>query len=271
MLVNNETLVAYLDGQLSTEEMDRITDLAASSPDLAAELEVLRAADARLAAQFAAVDQNPIRQDTLDLIKNFGASNAPAPEVNETNIVALKPRNRVMAAIVDNISWGQAIAASIVLVVGIGTGMQLTAPLNGDAGTYAALQSAGLITPASPLYDVLENKPSLTAATLAGANGTVATPIMSFRAKEGTYCREFIVISGPAHSRNVACRANSGWLIKIAIATAGAGLAASVADGFVPASSAEDALMDNVILDLMVGDALDGGLEKTLIDRGWNN
>lgn len=271
MTVNEETMIAYLDGELSTEEMDRITGLVASLPGLAAKLEALRASDTRLAEQFAAVDQKPIRQDTLDLIKNFGAGNAPTPSIDETNIVTFKPRNRVVAAIAANISWGQAIAASIALFVGIGAGMQLTAPQNGDTSTYVTLQTAGLITPASPLYNVLENTPSLTTATLAGANDTAATPVMSFRAKEGTYCREFTVISGPAHSRNVACRANNGWLIKIAVATAGAGLAAPTGDGFVPASSAEDALMDNVILDLMVGDALDGALEKTLIDRGWNN
>lgn len=286
MTLDDETLAAYLDGELSEAEMDRITDLIASSPEAAARLEALRASDAWLTRQFAAMDRKPIRQNTLDLIENAGLSkntgldenpslgeNPESDPANETasedgtaNVVTFRPRSRMATMIADNLSWGHAVAASVALFVGVGTGMQLSAPQNGH---YASQQTAGLITPASPLFDVLERTPSLTAAALDTAGETTAMPLMSFRAKEGGYCREFQVASATAHSRNVACKDNSGWLIKVTVASAGPAPAAN--GGFTPASTQENALVDSTVLGLMAGDALDRKGEQTLIDHGWRN
>lgn len=266
MTLSDETLSAYLDGELTPQEMDQITDEIASDPALAARLEALRASDAWLSRQFAAADQNPIRSDTLDLIKQFGQEQgSPKPEVDENSkVIAFKPRNR-WAAVTESISWGQAIAASIALFIGIGAGMQFGGSRDIEDG-HATLQTAGLISPASPLYDVLETAPSLRTVSLPDTTAN-ATPIMSFETTDGGYCRELQISTPASHSRSIACRTGDSWLVKATVASAGPAPVGN--SDFVPASAVEQLLIDQTVMALMKGDALSRTDEDQLIERGW--
>lgn len=266
MTLTDEKLSAYLDGELPSEEMDRITDEIATDHMLAARLETLRASDAWLSHQFAAADEKPIRADTLDLIKQFDSKQTGTQEEagKNGNVVTLKPNSR-WASVTEHLSWGHAVAASVALFIGVGAGWQL-----GDTGRsgsdFATLQTAGLILPTSPLYDVLETTPSLETVSLDRETAS-ATALMSFESTDGGYCRELQVSTASSHSRSIACRTGLNWLVKATIASSGPAPASG--SDFVPASSAENALIDQSILSLMKNDALSSEDESRLISRGW--
>lgn len=266
MTLTDETLSTYLDGELPPEEMDRITDEVAASPVLAARLEAFRLSDKRLAHQFAAADKKPIRADTLDMIKQFGTQEwaSTSPSMESDTVVKFKQRTP-WAAVIQRASWGQAVAASIALFIGIATGIQLDG--NGGTANYATLQTAGLITDESPLYSVLEAVPSLERIDL--VSGASATPVMSFESADGGFCRELQVATGNSHSRSVACRSDYGWLVKATVASAGP--APEVTVGFVPASALNSPLIDQTIMGLIKGDALNAIDEGQLIKNGWSS
>lgn len=261
MTITDETLSAYLDGELPTSEMDRITDAVAASPELAARLEALSASNALLGEQFAALDKMPIRRDTMDLIEQFGAADDAGAEKSDDTLVSFPARGR-FAAVRQSFSWGQAIAASLLLAVGVVTGIQLGSD-NGSAPGYGQLQTAGLIEPASPLHRVLESSPSMETTPL---NGADVMPVMTFAATDGGFCREFQMTSSSVQSRNVACRTSGGWLVKASIAITAA--EQGTGDSFVPAG-VEAGLIDQTIMGLIAGDALNSTDEKALIDGRW--
>lgn len=266
MTLTDEKLSAYLDGELPSEEMDRITDEIATDQTLVARLETLRASDAWLSRQFAAADEKPIRADTLDLIKQFDnkQTSTQVKAQENSNVVTLKPNSR-WASMTEHLSWGHAVAASVALFIGVGAGWQLGE--TGRSGSdFATLQTAGLILPASPLYDVLETTPSLETVSLDRETAT-ATALMTFESTDGGYCRELQISTASSHSRSIACRTGVNWLVKATIASSGP--APTSGSDFIPASSAESALIDQTVVSLMKDDALSSKDESRLISKGW--
>lgn len=255
MTFSDEQLSAYLDGVLPDSEMDAITDALANSDELTARLARLRSADAWLQEQFSELDETPIRQETLDLIANHGA--APAAESN--NVVSFqKPAPARTPS--GWPAWGQAIAASVTLVVGVLTGMQID---SGSQPNESPQQVAGLIVVSSPLYPVLQNTASMQSTALSG--GRIATPTLSFASADGTYCRELTIVDARTENRSLACQAEGGWLVRASVTTP----KTPETDGFTTASASTQ-LIDDAVRSLMQGDSLSLDQEKNLIEMGWN-
>lgn len=254
MTFTDEQLSAYLDGALPENEMDAITDALATSDTLAERLANLRGADEWLREEFSAFKDTPIRQETLDLINNHGAS-----ADDTSNIVSFRKPAPAQAPR-SWPAWGQAIAASVTLVVGVLTGMQI----DGDSGPAGgALQMAGLIDASDPLYPVLQSVPSMQATSF--GDGTTATPTLSFAAADGTYCRELSIVGDTTENRSLACQTEGGWLVRASVTAA----RQQSTDGFTTAS-ADTRVIDETIRSLMKGDSLSVDQEKSLIDQGWN-
>lgn len=255
MTFTDEQLSAYLDGALPESEMDAITDALADSDELAQRLANLRSADTWLRQEFAALDEKAMRQETLDLIHHHGA----AEQENTENVVTFR-KPRQAEATRGWPAWGQAVAASVTLAVGVLTGMQM-----GDAIQPAGevLQVAGMIKPSDPLHVVLQSTPSMQSSTFDG--GVTAMPTLSFAAADGSYCRELTITAASTENRSLACQTEGGWLVRASVAmpkvTAG--------DGFTTAS-ADTQLIDDTIRNLMQGDTLTPKQEKALIDSGWH-
>lgn len=272
MTISDETLMAYMDGELSDAEMGEIEQQIETDAGLLARLERLQSADAFLVEKYGAVDAKPIRQDTLDLIAAHSTGESeveitePAAE-DISNVVSFKPKQTQQAEAVRSGWWPQAIAASVALFIGFGAGTQYdTGTVEEDVDVYG-YETAGVIAPSSPLYDVLENSPSLQETNVGGDTSLVAQPLMSFRSRTGSYCREFSVTAPQAASKNVACRGDEIWLIKATVTTAAM---ESAAGGFIPASGTEASLVDAMILELMEGDALGPEDETALINSSWH-
>lgn len=254
MTFSDEQLSAYLDGALPEQEMNAITDAIAKSDELAERLAKLRSADDWLREEFSVLEKTPIRQDTLDLIKNHTETAAQTDD----NIVAFsKPAQATSPRPWP--AWGQAVAASIVLAVGVVTGMQVG---NTPDGVNQTPTMAGLIDASNPLHAVLQTANSMQTVALADGSWSV-TPTMSFATHNG-YCRELSIVSPTTENRSVACQTTGGWLVRASITLP----AQSATDGFTTAS-ADTQLIDNTIRSLMQGDSLSSEQEQALISRGW--
>lgn len=261
MTFTDEQLSAYLDGALPEAEMNAITDAMAQSDALTERLAALQDADTWLRDKFTRLDERPVREETLALIEaadGTTASQETNPEAN--NVISFKPRAQTKPQR-GWPAWGQAVAASITLAVGIITGMQLEISTNKDS---TPLQMAGLITSDSPLYSVLQHTESMQVVTLEDP-GMTATPTMSFASTDGNFCREFTLSASSSESRNLACRVQEGWIVQVSVSSSAT---PTDSESYVPAN-AQDRLLDEAILSLISGDVLSPSAEKKAINKDW--
>lgn len=191
----------------------------------------LKAERRRLSAAFDGVLDEPVP----DRLKALLAE--PAPAANVVSLGAARAQRQGMNSWA---AWG-GMAATLVLGTLIGT--QLMPPSGGDG----RLLARGAI--AKALDQQLASAPG----------GTVAVQV-SFKAKDGRFCRSFSTEA----SAGLACREPDGaWALQQLAATTSAGPGMRQAASSLP--PAVLAAMDG----LMAGDALNAEQEKAARDAGW--
>jgi surface antigen len=196
--VDAATLVAYLDGEVDAGTAARVEAALASDPALAARLESLQRADARLKAAFEPILSAPL--PPLALVPAPGRIAGAAPVAHR------RP------------SW-VAIAAGLAgLIVGFAAGQlgpDMIAPV--EPGTVAAIKAE--------LPDVLEHEVSGTTITfrdtLQGISGSV-TPVRTFKNADGHFCRAYEARASDSEatvvSHGIACRDEDGrWLTRLQV------------------------------------------------------
>ncbi|MFQ5346351.1 MAG: hypothetical protein ACE5ED_00720 [Rhodothalassiaceae bacterium] len=246
-VISDERLGAYLDGELPAHEAADIAAALARSPELAARLARLRDADRLAARALHAIDDRPLPPVVAAML----APGAGTP--------VLRPRFWRAAA------RPLALAASIALLVGFGAGFLLHARFGtGAPASTIAAASLGEIDRDQPLFAVLETTPSGTRKLLAGL-GIEATPTLSFRAKDGRYCREMLIAGRDLARRGLFCRGPGGVWRALAMVTA----PAADETAYVPAADPATALLDRAISARIAGAPLDAAEERRLIEEGW--
>ena len=88
---------------------------------------------------------------------------------------------------------------------------------------------------------------------------------VSFRARNGDYCRTF-VLRGQGTLAGLACRGHEAWRLEVLAQTAGQPAAAA---GYRPAGSALPASVARTLDELIAGEPLDAGAEAAARARGW--
>ncbi len=249
MTVRDAQLSAYLDGELPADEAAAIEAALARSPELRARLDRLRQADDLAARALHGIDRRPLPVAVRDLLAHDGDG---------------VPR-RSRAWIPSPLARPLALAASIALLVGFGAGLLAAAQFGAAAPASAiAAASLGEIASDQPLFRVLETTPSGTRKPLAGLD-LEATPTLSFRAKDGRYCREIVVMGHDLARRGLFCRTGAGtWRALATVAAPGPDETA-----YAPAADAGAALLDRSISELISGAPLDAAAERRLIEQGW--
>jgi hypothetical protein len=229
MSIDPEILMAYADGELSPIEAKRVERAIAADPALGEEVARHRALRAKLSGHFAPVADEPVPDRLAAMLRSSS---------NVVELPVRKPARRIPGWT----RWGGAVAASLVLGLAIGHGLQ-------DPGV---VQTRGdQLYAAGTLAGALDQQ-------LASSQGAVQVPV-SFRDAKGSYCRVFT--SGTADG--IACRDNQGWALR----QTRAGSSAAKTD-YAQAGSADPVLMA-AAQEMMAGDPLDAGAEATARAKGW--
>jgi hypothetical protein len=182
-MIGDDSLIAYLDGELAPAERDKIEEALGADLSLAHRLAQHRATMEAVRQTFDRVLGEPVPDELLKGAEGSSAENIitlPRPAAT---------RRRVWF-------WGGgAIAAS--LLVGLFAGRALSPPeglLGPDLTTRSALTMA--------LNTQLSAEP-----------GRVATVSLSFRSKDGALCRVFALTADT--TAGLACRTGAGWKVRM--------------------------------------------------------
>ena len=246
--IDDETLSAFLDGELSTEQAEQIEQAINDDAELAARVESLAKVNELASQAYQEILHDPIPQHLIDAVRQQQPVRA--------EVISLASRKRFMDYV------PMAVAASVALVVGSLLGYQI-----GDDGadSHSLVQAdAGLIVMQNPLYIALEQTPSLQHYEM--DNGDVIVPVMSFQADDGRYCREFQINSDQNVSVGVACKENNYWNTQVLLA---AGSRPVDSTSYQPASGYSQEILDTVLDQLWMGVAYDVAEEQALIQKGW--
>jgi len=221
---DDELICAYIDNQLSPVDRQTFQSRLQESAQLRARLAQFESVDA---ACLAAVDN---------------AIDSPIPDkVSEL----LKPKS----------------AKSSVFVKGLGLAASL-------AVISLALVFIYTDRPAQDLQYViqqtLERTPSTKTSSLGTANNTQMYIHLSFRHKDGRFCREYSVLDEHSATRNIACK-SSTWEVLLTKQDR----VALVQPQFQLASEARPAEIENFLDTNMQGDGLNEQQEQIKITQGW--
>lgn len=233
----DERIAAYLDGTMSESEAEAFEQEIADDPLLAAEFERLSGNDDLLREAFA----EPGVDDAFLARMGLGGGEQPIAQPLDSGPVAANDNPPFWRRW--SVPLGGAIAANLVLVA-----------------TLSLQQGAG----APGIGEALETTPSGQLASL--DDGASLTPLLSFEAGDGRYCREFAYASGAAESGGIACRGSDGWQVE----AWGAGAARMPDPGDIAlASGAESSTLEETYARLQASDPILAAREKALIARGW--
>ena len=236
-----EILMAYADGQLDSAQRREVEILLIGNPEAQDMVARFRRSTEILDAGLENVLQQPVPKRLLDTVQRSPAE-----------VYTMRPRSHWHA----RSTWpGLAAAASILMVVGVTTGVLMFQGEN-DAVTTVSVD---------PLQQALEDNHS--GSPWVADTVTQITPMATFLAADGRACREFERV-GDTRTLGIACRDSQGqWVAEIELQQ---GLLSDVAEdgSYLPASGGTDPI-SNVLDRLGAGPALTVEEESRLLESGW--
>lgn len=199
MQISDETLMAFADGELSTEEARDIAQLVAVSPELSRRVEGFKASRDLLRAYSAKAGiANPEQDAALaKLIRNAVAQTHADQPDGASAFFTDRAKTPSPPANLNYRPWLQVAAAAALVLVG---------------GWWFASKSAGL-DPAE--LRALASLPSGESLEAPGIG--LVTVIASYESGNGEFCREYETRNGRALTNAVACRSGQGWTQRIAV------------------------------------------------------
>jgi hypothetical protein len=261
--LDEETLMAYVDGELDPRRVAEVEALLAEDAEARATVQIFRDSAALVRGAFDPILREPVPARLL------AAVNTPAPgKVSDIRLA----RRGATSRIFPQTAWAR--AAAVALFIGAGAGY-LTAQWPD------LLEPSAQVATVDPLLDeALETTGSGVAFARQDRNGGTERnimPLLTFRDANQRYCREFeSTLKGPDGqqvSYGVACREQGGWqpLALMASQLIAPALRGDPQDKsqYVPAMGGEIASFDTVIQQLMVGGPLRPDEEASLISQGW--
>ena len=242
MIVTDETIAAYVDGELADEPRAALEAQLAADASLAARVEAQRRLRSRLSAAFDPVLAEPAPRDLLALIRG------EAPLAAVVDLAARRKAGPTWG-------WPQGAAVAASLLVGVLFGaafMRIAQP------TAILSPAADGVTAAGPLARALDGQ--LASDQPAAAAVRVG---LTFRDGDGRYCRTFAT-SHSGGLAGVACRAGGGWRVEASAR------AAPAPSGGMRTAAAETPPAVLAAVDAMIaGEPLDARQEAAARAAGW--
>lgn len=230
MAIDDDTLMAYADGELSGADAARVEEALAQDAELAEKVARLRSVRRAVSEAYAPIAEDGVPQRLSALLQE------PAAVIDFAS--ARERRARFGAP-----AWA-AIAASVVLGLVVG---RMSAP---EDAVFA--QADGRLIAGAALARVLDTG-------LASQAQNDARIGLTFRDQDGEYCRTFTRAAARAVT-GLACREGEAWAVRIAVA--------HEAGGDYRQASAPAPILD-MVDQIIEGEPLDAEAERAARDRGW--
>ena len=240
----DEQLSAFLDGELPSQDMDALSRDIESDALLAARMERIGAANAAYVDAVGRIDRAPMSE----------ALKAAIETAADTKVIAFRPR-RLTAFLVEH----RAMAASLLCAVAVWGVMSTTS--NGSPSNPFAPGTDGVIMANSPLHAMLEGALTGEASTIGDAT---AAPRLTFATDDGSFCRQFDVVTDECVSAGIACREESLWRTQVVAY----GLAKPTGE-FQTASAARAPALESFLDARMSGAPVNAEEEGRLLRSGW--
>jgi hypothetical protein len=249
MTLPRETLMAFVDGELSEDEARMVAAEVAQNPELRHYVEEQKALKSTLSEALAPILTEPV---------------PPALEraVRETPVVRRKPFRESSIAVRLRRMWesqSPAMRLSWAPVGAMAAGIALGVLLAGSFGSTGMRDRNGALFAEGSLARVLTDR------LAADESGSEPSRVgVSFFSKDGNFCRSFI--TGGARNRlsGIACREGNDWRIEAIAAAEGQGSGTfSTAGADMPAS------IRSVLNEMIAGEPLDADAERAAKNQGW--
>lgn len=253
MNINDETLSAFLDGELQEAEMEIVRRRLNEDKSLSQRLAELAAVDRAVESYYSRIDQRPMPDSVRALLTQSPDSAAPLvkPKENPAKVLTFPGwrRNSTNAPSRQR----TAIAAAVALVIGFSAAKFF--PGNSASKTNWQMVSSALENAAGGKVTEFGNSQQL-------------TPHLTFLNQQGEYCRYFQLNNRQGVSENIACRtadeqAESNWHLVASIELN------TLPDPSRYQTASGGSLLDGLLDQIMVGDAVTADTEETLIQQGW--
>lgn len=249
MNISDETLMAYVDGELDPVVRAAVEAALTNDAHLASRLARQQALLAQLRTAFDDVLDEPVPPQLLAAIRASGnASAAKRPRVIDLPSRARAPRRW---------SWPQWSALAASLLVGALAGYSVPRDGAGELVTRnGQLEAHGSLAGALS-GQLASDTPDATAPLRVG---------LSFLTKTGNYCRTFALAGTGDRQKlaGLACKDGANWKIPV-LADAPA---ATDAEYHMAASALPDAVL-RAVDDNIAGNPLDAAAERVARDKGW--
>jgi hypothetical protein len=248
--ITDELLVAYVDDELDPSQREMVRSVLAGNPALSRRADEMRLARELLNEAF------PLRPD----------ADVPAPIDAAANRLADACAQRSSRPKVTSFSRRElryaAIAASLLLCVAVAATYLVRRDDVDSADRAGALMR---IDPETSLFQLLEHTPSTEVINIPADNAALRA-ILTFRAKDGRFCREFEILAGTRGTTGVACRQQGRWHAEVLMSAAAA---TPNSNYYTPAGESDDAAVSDIVDRLIQGDPLGAEEETRVLASGW--
>jgi hypothetical protein len=241
-------LIAYIDDELDTSQRGMVGAALEQDADLRRRAEEMRLSRDLLREAF------PLESSAL----------VPAGIESAADRLASAARQQM------SVSEGRAsrfpliyaIAAALVLCTVAVAAYIARQPATPTPRTVTALTQ---IDSGGALHTLLEDTPSGHALAVPDEEATLRA-ILTFRADDGRFCREFEILANASSSAGVACRENGQWHTEVWLRTAAA---EPSSQHYTPASGGEDPAVAIVVERLTQQDPFGAAEEARLLAANW--
>jgi len=246
--ITDELLVAYVDGELDETQREMVSSVLASNPALRRRAEEMRLV-------------RDLLTEAFPLLPNASVPppiDAAANRLAEACARQASPRR---GASLFRVPRKYAVAAGIVLCVAVASTYLIWRAEFADDPVTALMR----IDPDTPLYRLLESTPSAEVINVPAENAAMRA-VLTFRAKDGRFCREFEILAGTKGSTGLACRQQGHWHAEVLMSAT----AAPPSDNdYTPAGDSDEPAVADVVHRLIEGDPLGAQEEARILASGW--
>lgn len=242
MNYDDETLMAFADGELDEQQRAEIAAALERDPALARRVQEHRALRAKVEGAFAPVVEQPVPEALSKVAR------ASASIERSGNVVRFPTRGSRASSQPWRAREWAAMAASVVLGV-------LIAWKAFSPGPVPLTAQNGVLRASGALAAALDSQ---LAGTQSGSESVLIG--LTFRGNDGHYCRSFVLRA--AGTAGLACRMNGEWRIPVTAAAAGS-------EGMRQAASMPPEVLAAIGARLS-GDALDASQEQSALKAGWD-